>query len=456
MKLPDETQAMRKPFRLIVGLLSLLLMLWLAAGFAMTHELGRSQQRPLRKDQLIQALRIGGVSSGEYVARIHARGVDFELTQANEKELRAAGASSAVIEAIRANYRQPTPRQTTIPVPKPSNTANSTNNTNPIPAAKPSAKELIQRSYNLWRACDYDQAINLATEGINAESRSAEGYTIRGAAYLFKLELASAISDLSEAIRLQPDNALALRWRAMAYQGRLSQGDSSPSLGKKDVESVLQLIVNPKEAWEYEARGYAHFEKEEYDLAISDLDEAIRLDPQYLSAYVIRGATRNWKLGGSLDNLSSDIGIKDMSEAIQRNPKLIGGYFYRGLYLFYGNRKEASIADFSEAIRLSPKGIIAYSLRGLAYDSQKQYDLAIKDYSEVIGLGARTYFRWRAQAYSSKGDYESALRDYTEYINYYPEDSSGYASRAEVYRKLGRTAQAEADKKKADELNKKK
>src|SRR5205085_5496354 len=130
MKLPDETQVMRKPFRLIVGLLSLLLMLWLAAGFATTHELGRSQQRPLRKDQLIQALRIGGVSSSEYVARIRARGVDFEMTPAIEKELRAAGASSEVIEAIRDNYRPPVPRQ---PISRP------TPNTTPsrVPAAPP-------------------------------------------------------------------------------------------------------------------------------------------------------------------------------------------------------------------------------------------------------------------------------------------------------------------------------
>ena len=67
-------------------------------------------KRPLRKEQLIQALRVGGVSSNEYMKRIRERGVDFELTPAIEKELRAAGASSEMIEAIRANYRPPAPQ----------------------------------------------------------------------------------------------------------------------------------------------------------------------------------------------------------------------------------------------------------------------------------------------------------------------------------------------------------
>ncbi|MDT4955692.1 MAG: hypothetical protein QOJ02_3830 [Acidobacteriota bacterium] len=74
-------------------------------------------KRPLRKEQLIQALRVGGVSSSEYVKRIRERGVDFELTPAIEKELRAAGASSAVIEAIRANYRPPVSLPTPNPTP---------------------------------------------------------------------------------------------------------------------------------------------------------------------------------------------------------------------------------------------------------------------------------------------------------------------------------------------------
>src|SRR5712692_10371692 len=98
---------MQKSTRLIAVALGTLLMLSLTAGF----ETAQTQTRgPLRKDQLIEALRIGGLAASEYVQRIRDRGVDFELTAAIEKELRDAGASSEIIEAIRANHRCiPTP-----------------------------------------------------------------------------------------------------------------------------------------------------------------------------------------------------------------------------------------------------------------------------------------------------------------------------------------------------------
>jgi formylglycine-generating enzyme required for sulfatase activity len=93
---------MRKLTRLITIVLSSLLLL----GFAIDATRAQSQAKgPLRKDQLVEALRVGGLQPGEYIQRIRDRGVDFELTPAIEKELRDAGATSEIIEAIRANHR---------------------------------------------------------------------------------------------------------------------------------------------------------------------------------------------------------------------------------------------------------------------------------------------------------------------------------------------------------------
>jgi tetratricopeptide (TPR) repeat protein len=282
----------------------------------------------------------------------------------------------------------------------------------------------------------------------------AEGYTIRGAAHLFKLELNQAVSDLSQAISLRPDNALAFRWRAMAYQGlswRNMSGNPFESLRDKDVEAVLRLIINPKEAWEYEARGYALYQKSTYDLAISDFDNALRLDPQYLIAYVIRGAARNFKKSELVDN----IGLNDMAQATRLNPKFVIGYFYRGMLLYFGS-KENCIDDLSEAIRLAPKGIIAYGFRGEAFESLKKYELAIRDFTEAIRLGAKVYLTNRASSYVQIGNYEFALRDYTEAIGNAPNNASNYVERAKVYRALGQIALAEADEKRAKALQKSK
>ena len=77
------------------------MILSVSAGFIVAQPQAKG---PLRKDQLIEALKVGGLPAGEYIQRIRDRGVDFDLTPEIEKELRDAGASSEIIEAIRTNH----------------------------------------------------------------------------------------------------------------------------------------------------------------------------------------------------------------------------------------------------------------------------------------------------------------------------------------------------------------
>lgn len=62
-------------------------------------------KKPIAKDGLLDALRIGGLSSRELVQEIKSRGVSFEVSGQTETELRVAGAPTAVIDAARANYK---------------------------------------------------------------------------------------------------------------------------------------------------------------------------------------------------------------------------------------------------------------------------------------------------------------------------------------------------------------
>lgn len=62
-------------------------------------------KKPITKGGLLDALRIGGLSSRELVQEITSRGVSFEVSGQTETELRVAGAPTAVIDAARSNYR---------------------------------------------------------------------------------------------------------------------------------------------------------------------------------------------------------------------------------------------------------------------------------------------------------------------------------------------------------------
>jgi tetratricopeptide (TPR) repeat protein len=86
------------------------------------------------------------------------------------------------------------------------------------------------------------------------------------------------IRELSEAIRLDPQIAEAYAYRARAYVG--DNNDQALS----DANMAIQL--NSQLAMGYFARGNVYINKEDYDRAIADYNEAIRLDPK--DAYILQ------------------------------------------------------------------------------------------------------------------------------------------------------------------------
>ena len=80
------------------------------------------------------------------------------------------------------------------------------------------------------------------------------------------------------------------------------------------MENIKNSIENPTSAEAYVNRGDKSYNQGDYQAAISDYDEAIRLDPKYTRAYYNRGVAKN-ELG------DSEAAISDYDEAIRINPE---------------------------------------------------------------------------------------------------------------------------------------
>jgi len=112
--------------------------------------------------------------------------------------------------------------------------------------------------------------------------------------------------------------------------------------------------------------------------AVKYLNNAIKLNPNYVDAYGIRGDI--------YENLRQyQRAIEDFNQEIRLKPNA-EIYYTRGTTYFKLNNYQRAIEDFSETIRLQPNNADAYKNRGVTYKLLLQYQRAIEDFNKVISL----------------------------------------------------------------------
>ncbi|MCQ4575523.1 MAG: tetratricopeptide repeat protein [Candidatus Brocadiales bacterium] len=137
--------------------------------------------------------------------------------------------------------------------------------------------------------------------------------------------------------------------------------------------------ANDNEAVRHFDAGNSFYNEGKYGLAISEYTEAIRLMPDYASAYNNRG-NAYVKLG------RYERAIADCNRALEINPELAEAYFNRGFtYNNLGQHKRA-IADLDRALEINPDYAAAYINRGFAYNNLGQHKRATADHERAREL----------------------------------------------------------------------
>jgi tetratricopeptide (TPR) repeat protein len=127
-----------------------------------------------------------------------------------------------------------------------------------------------------------------------------------------------------------------------------------------------------------------HINASNYDAAISELNEVIRLDPKNAAAYFYRGRAHQLS-----PNANTNKAIADFSEVLRLDPKYREAYMQRGTCLLFGDKPAQAVTDLTEAIRLDAKYYEAFFYRGKAYYQCAEYGKAIQDYERAIRLEPR-------------------------------------------------------------------
>ncbi|GHU88878.1 hypothetical protein FACS189476_06760 [Spirochaetia bacterium] len=124
---------------------------------------------------------------------------------------------------------------------------------------------------------DYNQAIAHYDEAIRLDPNNAVAYTNRGIAYSYKDDYNKAIADFTQAIRLDPNNALA-------YYNRGGNYYNAVNYNKAIADFTQAIRLDPNDFLAYFARGSAYYAKNDYIQAIIDYTEVLKLDPNNIEA----------------------------------------------------------------------------------------------------------------------------------------------------------------------------
>jgi tetratricopeptide (TPR) repeat protein len=186
--------------------------------------------------------------------------------------------------------------------------------------------------------------------------------------------LDSRISGCSALIDSHQSTAIAL---AISYNNRgnayVAKGDYDRAI--QDFNESIKLA--PDFAKPYNNRGAAYLLKGEYDLAIQTLDQAIRLDPGYAKAFANRAEAH-------LKKNEYDRASPDHDEAIRLTQDLDQVWNGRCWTRAVLGALPAALEDCNRALQSELNKAATYDSRGMVHLKMGALDAAVEDYSSAL------------------------------------------------------------------------
>lgn len=270
----------------------------------------------------------------------------------------------------------------------------------------------LDRGLALEELKDLDGALASLDAAISINPLT-EAYKARATVYKRRGEAGRARNDELKAAQLAPKEAVSVPIAPMfgaSPSGADLLGSARIAAAAGRYDEAIDLCYKAlgtnlssfRASSVFMTRGNAYAGKGDWDHALRDYDEAIKVEPKNADAWVNRGNTYVHKD-------QRDKSTLDYNEAIRLNPNLAEAYGNRALdYLAAGNTDKA-LADLNEAIRINPKFAEAYSRRSVVLMRLKRREEALTDAQTAVTLKPES-----GEAYAFRGRLRLARREFTE------------------------------------------
>ena len=199
-------------------------------------------------------------------------------------------------------------------------------------------------------------------------------------------------------------------------------------------DALLESEGLPEEERAYiiAMRGWSYEELGDYDRAVAEYSEKIRLQPDAADGY-------GWRAGAHLNKGDYASAVADFSQAIRLGPDatdFAGWHNDRGVAKFNLGDSRGAIEDYSAAIELSDGNPLNYLNRGDAYLALEEYGRAIEDYTRAINLAPDAANNWNSRCWVRAvwgRQLVEALDDCNESIGLDPDNFNAYDSRGLIH-----------------------
>ncbi len=175
------------------------------------------------------------------------------------------------------------------------------------------------------------------------------------------------VSELSRGLEHNASFDIAKQVRSLAFD--LTRDHNQFTIAKQfitvlkevfaEVDKIAEWLADDTNALEFMytlQRGYAKFNNNDYESAISDFERALRLNPDSAYVYGYRGLAKV-ELGRSRE------AIVDFDQALRTDPSLANVYLGRGMAKENLGYFQEANADYAQAVQLEPEFAELFSSR---------------------------------------------------------------------------------------------
>ena len=237
------------------------------------------------------------------------------------------------------------------------------------------AEEAVARSDQHYKNNELDEAIEDITEAIRLDPENVKYRVTRADLYFETQSFDKAVEDTNTTLASDPNNLTAHVLRGKIFE---NSGDVQKAL----TEFNAAVERNPT-SWQALLEREIHFERQgQHDKALADADRITQLEPNSPTGYLSR-ATMHAASGEFED------AMKYSSAAVQQNPNNWFAHKMRGVSRAAAGDLTGAMEDFETALKLSPDNGAVLCARGTLYREMGTYDRSAADLARAADLEPR-------------------------------------------------------------------